>query len=208
MDIARRMVHPTLTGLPRKDQNRERARPREKQSRGGTSCPRTIGRSIQTRRATHRFALAQRRPLASSRLRQTYQPFEPSRTPRLCRDPRCRKIPMRGIHHEDDRGAHSIRRLDVRQLSARVRLFSSPQEEYATLLPFVRHGLDTPSPSSVACYTRTHSSSRRRSYCVRSCNAAARDPRHTGDDAGPHTVRDVSAWHGAVSTSDGLTLGR
>ena len=123
MDIARRMVHPTLTGLPRKDQNRERARPREKQSRGGTSCPRTIGRSIQTRRATHRFALAQRRPLASSRLRQTYQPFEPSRTPRLCRDPRCRKIHMRGIHHEDDRGAHSIRRLDVRQLSARVRLF-------------------------------------------------------------------------------------
>jgi len=86
--------------------------------------------------------------------------------------------------------------------------FSSPQEEYATLLPFVRHGLDTPSPSSAACYTRTHSSSRRRSYCVRSCNAAASDPRHTGDDAGRHADRSVSAWHGAVSTSDGLTLGR
>src|SRR6516225_2757389 len=78
------MVHPTLTGLARKDQNRERARPREKQSRGGTSCPRTIGRSIQTRRATHRVARA-------IRPRQTHQPFETSRTPRLCRDPRCRK---------------------------------------------------------------------------------------------------------------------
>jgi len=66
MDIARRMVHPTLAGLPRKDQNRERARPPEKQSRGGTSCPRTIGRSIQTRRARHRFARTQKRSLAPS----------------------------------------------------------------------------------------------------------------------------------------------
>jgi len=66
----------------------------------------------------------------------------------------------------------------------------------------------TPSPSSAACYTRTHSSSRRRSYCARSCNAAASDPRHTGDDAGRHAVRSVSAWHGVVGTADGLTLGR